>query len=310
MWKNTIKTAKGLALEQKFLNGDITLKITKAVAGAGRVDPNQLFNQAEVSKPFQNLELGAISRPREDRSVILPIKLQNTGLQERHTLQQIGIYAEDPIIGEILYIISQISDENGRGIPSWEESPSYVMQWNFSISSSNTEQVQVTVDQAGLLSADEGDARYVLQRSLLEMTYPVGAIYMSVLSTNPATLFGGSWERIARGAAVIGVDESDMTINAAEKSVGKNSISLTPGQMPAHTHASAAHTHSFTLYAWNMTSNTGGRGLIGSITSGGDSPSARSVSSTTPGETGSSGSGSPLDVRQLSLSVYIWKRTA
>jgi hypothetical protein len=31
---------------------------------------------------------------------------------------------------------------------------------------------------------------------LFNLIYPVGSIYMSVNSTSPATLFGGSWERI------------------------------------------------------------------------------------------------------------------
>ena len=30
--------------------------------------------------------------------------------------------------------------------------------------------------------------------SFLNMVYPVGAIYMSTISTSPATLFGGTWE--------------------------------------------------------------------------------------------------------------------
>ena len=29
--------------------------------------------------------------------------------------------------------------------------------------------------------------------SLLDIIYPVGSIYMSVKSTNPGTLFGGTW---------------------------------------------------------------------------------------------------------------------
>jgi hypothetical protein len=30
--------------------------------------------------------------------------------------------------------------------------------------------------------------------SVLDTVYPVGAIYLSVSSTSPATLFGGTWE--------------------------------------------------------------------------------------------------------------------
>ena len=35
-----------------------------------------------------------------------------------------------------------------------------------------------------------------LDKSVIDMVYPVGAIYMSVNSTNPGNLFGGTWEQI------------------------------------------------------------------------------------------------------------------
>jgi hypothetical protein len=35
-----------------------------------------------------------------------------------------------------------------------------------------------------------------LDKSVIDMVYPVGAIYMSVNSTNPGNLFGGKWEQI------------------------------------------------------------------------------------------------------------------
>jgi len=36
----------------------------------------------------------------------------------------------------------------------------------------------------------------ILKNSYLDLVYPIGSIYMSVNSTNPATLFGGTWEQI------------------------------------------------------------------------------------------------------------------
>ena len=36
----------------------------------------------------------------------------------------------------------------------------------------------------------------VAGKTLLDRTYPVGAIYLSTVATDPGTLFGGTWERI------------------------------------------------------------------------------------------------------------------
>ena len=40
---------------------------------------------------------------------------------------------------------------------------------------------------------------FVNGKSLLDLTHPVGSIYMSVNTTSPATLFGGTWERLPTG---------------------------------------------------------------------------------------------------------------
>ena len=39
--------------------------------------------------------------------------------------------------------------------------------------------------------------------SIADMIYPVGSIYMSMNNTNPETLFGGTWEKLAGGRCLV-----------------------------------------------------------------------------------------------------------
>ena len=53
-----------------------------------------------------------------------------------------------------------------------------------------------------------------------DMIYPVGSIYFSVNNVNPGTLFGGTWESIAKGRTLVGVDTAQTEFNAVKKEGG------------------------------------------------------------------------------------------
>lgn len=63
----------------------------------------------------------------------------------------------------------------------------------------------------------------ILKNSYLDLVYPIGSIYMSVNSANPATLFGGTWESFGAGKTLIGIDTSDSDFNTVNKTGGSKS---------------------------------------------------------------------------------------
>ena len=68
----------------------------------------------------------------------------------------------------------------------------------------------------------------------LNMVYPVGSIYMSVNSTSPASLFGGTWERIKDRFLLASGDT-----HAAGSTGGEEQHKLTISELPPHNHAVA-----------------------------------------------------------------------
>ena len=65
----------------------------------------------------------------------------------------------------------------------------------------------------------------------LNMVYPVGSIYMSVNSTSPASLFGGTWERIKDRFLLASGDTY-----SAGSTGGEAQHTLTVDEMPSHRH--------------------------------------------------------------------------
>lgn len=165
----------------------------------------------------------------------------------------------------------------------------------------------------------------------LNLVYPVGAIYISTVSTSPATLFGGTWEQIqdtfllAAGSHVAGATggSADAVIPYHRHSVSAVSGGITGG---AHSHKSSTTSEYFVTSeisgAYNAGFTASGSGHSRRI----DAPESTSsvfhhrASTDSPTHThdlpahntdyvGTSGNTTGANMPPY-LSVYMWKRTA
>lgn len=83
-----------------------------------------------------------------------------------------------------------------------------------------------------------------LKGNVTKLVYPVGSIYMTLSADDPATIFGGTWEKI-EGKFLLGSSENFATGTTG----GEESHILTNAELPSHTHtglADRAGTHSHT----------------------------------------------------------------
>lgn len=91
-------TKKGLALSAKLVTGAL-LTNTKVVAGAGQTTDHMAATS--LSQPKQAL---AVNSPtRSGNTATIPVTLAAAQAEEDYTLTELGVYAQDPDEGEILY---------------------------------------------------------------------------------------------------------------------------------------------------------------------------------------------------------------
>ena len=87
-------------------------------------------------------------------------------------------------------------------------------------------------------------AKFAPMLDTMKKIYPVGSIYMSTVSTNPATLFGfGTWEAMPAGRVLLAQGKSDWgTTYEAGSSGGEATHQLTVGELPSHGHTASTDT--------------------------------------------------------------------
>lgn len=160
----------------------------------------------------------------------------------------------------------------------------------------------------------------LLKEYILQSLYPVGSIYLSVNSTNPGSIFGGTWSQL-KDRFLLGAGSS--YTNGATG--GAATVTLTTSQMPAHTHtftgssattsSAGAHTHKIgrdiddgsgsSRYTVHSEGTSGADG-----TSSTGSAGAHTHTLTAKGTNASTGGGGSHNNMPPYLVVYMWKRTA
>lgn len=125
--------------------------------------------------------------------------------------------------------------------------------------------------------------------TVLDKVYPVGAIYISVNSTNPKTLFGGTWVQIKdRFLLAAG------TTYKAGATGGEAAHTLTTNEMPNHKHS-----------IW-FPNDAGEQSAAIGYPDAGSKNTYYAEASKTSG----TGGGAAHNNMPPYLAVYVWKRTA
>lgn len=154
-----------------------------------------------------------------------------------------------------------------------------------------------------LVTVDESGNFWCAGKLPIDRIYPVGSIYLTMDTRNPADLFGGTWEQIECGRFLVSAsgrtdgdttkDESANEGNAdwypiGEKG-GQRKHTLSIGEMPAHTHKTG-----------HKRSDAYGSGKA----------DAMHFSGKFDVESSSAGNGKPHENRPPYLAVAMWRRTA
>jgi hypothetical protein len=149
-------------------------------------------------------------------------------------------------------------------------------------------------------------------------------VFLSVVSTNPATLLGiGTWSQIAGGKMLVGQTGSDTDFDVAEETGGEKTHVLTVSEMPSHTHVQDPHTHVQNSHSHTeqlqggTTGTTTGTHLMGSAATGGSLRSAgqstvaaTAVNQNATATNQNTGGGGAHNNMPPWFVVYVWKRTA
>ena len=135
-----------------------------------------------------------------------------------------------------------------------------------------------------------------IQNSMISFSqvYPVGSIYVSVNSTNPGTMFGGTWQRIEdRFLLASGSNYENGTTG------GEATVTLTEDQIPSHTHR---YDLSYGSVATSANSN-------GKIAAGAQNNAWQYYSSSHTSIKNTGGSQAHNNMPPY-LAVYVWKRVS
>lgn len=157
---------------------------------------------------------------------------------------------------------------------------------------------------------------------LLDKTYPIGSIYMSVNSTSPSTLFGGTWQQLEDTFLFATSGTADTGYQATG---GEETHTLTENEMPSHTHTQNAHSHGTgnstnkyfitssvnTVYITdNQKSQTNGSNGYNIYTSTHGSLGKYTATQSVTATNQNKGGGQAHNNMPPYMKVYMWKRTA
>lgn len=149
-WSNATMTDVGADLQAKVNAGKTKLTFTKIKVGSGVNATNPLALTDVISSKWETTNFVV---KQEGKIVSVDTFITNTGIHEAFRMSEIGLFAQDPDKGEILY--AYLTDPEPDRMPAEGGSVVVSQELTIGMAFSNTGNVSLTVNMGALVTHEQ-----------------------------------------------------------------------------------------------------------------------------------------------------------
>ena len=149
-WSNATMTDVGADLQAKVNAGKTKLTFTKIKVGSGINATNPLVLTDVISSKWETTNFVV---KQEGKIVSVDTFITNTGIHEAFRMSEIGLFAQDPDKGEVLY--AYLTDPEPDRMPAEGGSVVVSQELTIGMAFSNTGNVSLTVNMGALVTHEQ-----------------------------------------------------------------------------------------------------------------------------------------------------------
>ena len=305
-WNNYVATAEGRALLARAIAGTDTISITRIRTSSGDYSKADLANLSDLLDKKQEFKVQSVN-VIDDNTTKIEVNITNVGLTESYPMTAIGVYAEDGNGKEHLFAISTAVQPDT--MPALSDGTVKTI----------LTKIYITTASAGVVTVKIDMDTYVTRGECIDISHPVGSLYMHIGGKDPATLFGGTWKQIVGRYIMASGTVNGKTYSAGDTG-GESEHSIDRKEMPRHGHtrgsmnitgafsATGEGSNDFPTTAEGAFYNTGRRGTKVKNSSDPDSIIGFDASRSWTGTTSIEGGSQPMPMLPLFTAVDTWYR--
>ena len=166
IFNESVLTKKGIELLAKAQAGKCTIKLTGAVTGSGSYsDDEDLTAMTSLKEPQQTFGLNVVKVQNETNvyaKFVITNRPESGALAQGYYVKEIGIYAEDPDGGEVLYAIAVAVEDQWDYMPSYNGMLASTITVEFLIEVANASEVTIQSPEGFYIFDETTGAKYRL----------------------------------------------------------------------------------------------------------------------------------------------------
>ena len=188
-WTTQDFTRRGAELRAKVEAGKCKLALTKIKIGNGNVELDEIKEMTDLKSPKNIVEISSCAVSANDRTVCEVVGVASSrDVESSFKVTEVGLFATDPDIGEILYLVCVDLDPDK--MPNKNAASPVTLTYQFEIVTSNMASVTAVISPAGLVTVDMLEKH----RNAEEIDHPDGSVTTAKIRDEAVT-----GEKIADG---------------------------------------------------------------------------------------------------------------